>query len=407
MKTTITLAILFGTLSVSTIASGSVAPQSFALPAVRHEVPETMLLEAQSAIQRGVNHLLSKQMPDGSWSGDPAITALCALSLYQSHAEENKTRLYTALDKAMKFYMKFQQGDGSFAKDGRYVNYTTSIVLTTMAIMNRPQDQASMLKARHYLLDLQLDEDNALHPTTDSSPYYGGIGYGTKKPGDPARPDLSNTQLALEALALTEHLEGESTPEGQKWKKKSDLAWNNALKFLRHCQNIPESADAQWIVSDKDSAHDGGFVYKPDESKAGGNTDGTSLRSYGSMTYAGLKSMIYAKLKKDDFRIKAARQWAAEHYTLSENPGMGPEGLYYYLHTFAKANAVFGEATLTDKNGKVHHWREDVVRALLNYEKDGIWSNKQGRWMESLPELTTAYSLLSFEIALGDQLKKR
>ena len=34
--------------------------------------------------------------------------------------------------------------------------------------------------------------------------------------------------------------------------------------------------------------------------------DARVLRSYGGMTYAGLKSMAYAKLTRDDPRVKAA-----------------------------------------------------------------------------------------------------
>ena len=55
------------------------------------------------------------------------------------------------------------------------------------------------------------------------------------------------------------------------------------------------------------------------------------------MTYAGLKSMIYAGVGADDPRVKAALKWIQQHYDLSSNPGMGQAGLYYYYHTFAKA----------------------------------------------------------------------
>ena len=66
------------------------------------------------------------------------------------------------------------------------------------------------------------------------------------------------------------------------------------------------------------------------------------------MTYAGLKSMIYAGLDQDDPRVKAALTYITQHYTLDENPGLGQQGLYYYYHTFAKTMAVLGEPTLTD-----------------------------------------------------------
>ena len=54
------------------------------------------------------------------------------------------------------------------------------------------------------------------------------------------------------------------------------------------------------------------------------------------MTYAGLKSMIYAGVGPDDPRVQAAFRWAQRNYTIQENPGLGDNGLYYYFHTFAK-----------------------------------------------------------------------
>ena len=50
------------------------------------------------------------------------------------------------------------------------------------------------------------------------------------------------------------------------------------------------------------------------------------LRSYGSMTYAGLKSMIYAGLSHDDPRVKAAWEWIGRNFTVDENPGMAASG---------------------------------------------------------------------------------
>ena len=40
------------------------------------------------------------------------------------------------------------------------------------------------------------------------------------------------------------------------------------------------------------------------------------------MTYAGLKSMMYAGLGKDDPRVKAAWGWIQKNYTVDENPGL-------------------------------------------------------------------------------------
>ena len=57
------------------------------------------------------------------------------------------------------------------------------------------------------------------------------------------------------------------------------------------------------------------------------------LRSYGSMTYAGFKSMLYAGLSADDPRVQAAAGWISKHYDVKSNPGMQDAGLGSVLAT--------------------------------------------------------------------------
>ena len=114
------------------------------------------------------------------------------------------------------------------------------------------------------------------------------------------------------------------------------------------------------------------------------------------MTYAGLKSMIYAGLDRNDPRVKAALTYITQHYTLDENPGLGQQGLYYYYHTFAKTMAVLGEPTLTDAAGISHDWKAELVAALAKRQQpDGSWVNPADRFMEGDPNLVTAYALLA------------
>lgn len=365
------------------------------------QIDESLIRESKAAIQRGVNFLTDHQQEDGSWCGHPAITGLVCMALHNSHTTDHVEIRKTAVERGRKYILSFIQPDGSIWMAGRereYPNYTTAVSLATLAIIGNPQDEPIMRKARKYLLDSQI--------TDKENPNLGGIGYGTSGPG---QPDLSNTQWALEALYLTEYLDKEPFTENKEDSKKSDLAWKNAVQFLSRLQHVPETNDFYWVVKDKKDPNYGGFVYKTDESKASGKyEDKQTLRSYGSMTYAGLKSMIYARLKKDDPRVRAAVEWASKNYTLSENPGMGPEGHYYYLHTFAKAHAVLGEEEVVTPDGKKHLWRIDLIKELLKLQKGkGEWYNdKHGRWWESIPELVTAYALMSLEAALGPELQK-
>jgi squalene-hopene/tetraprenyl-beta-curcumene cyclase len=131
-----------------------------------------------------------------------------------------------------------------------------------------------------------------------------------------------------------------------------------------------------------------------------GKTENGGLRSYAAMTYAGLKSMIYAGLAPDDPRVKAAYEYITRHYNLVENPGLGQRGLYYYYQTFAKTLALVGKPTLVEADGKSHDWRAELVAALAQrQDANGSWVNPADSFMEGDPNLVTAYGLLALSYA--------
>src|SRR5690606_34515427 len=104
-----------------------------------------------------------------------------------------------------------------------------------------------------------------------SSVNYGGAGYGRHK-----RPDLSNTSFLIDALKATGN--GPDDPAMQK-----------ALVFVSRCQNLETEHNTTPFAAKNP---DGGFYYTPAAggSSQAGETPQGGLRSYGSMTYAGLKS---------------------------------------------------------------------------------------------------------------------
>ena len=129
--------------------------------------------------------------------------------------------------------------------------------------------------------------------------------------------------------------------------------------------------------------------------------DVRSLRSYGSMTYAGYKSLLFAGLPHDDPRVLAALAWIRAHWTLDENPGLGDQGYYYYLHGLARAMRAGGHAVLTDAAGTPHRWRQELVDALTaRQHADGHWTNEETRWLEGHSELATIYAVLALQEAL-------
>src|SRR5258706_1900713 len=134
-------------------------------------------------------------------------------------------------------------------------------------------------------------------------------------------------------------------------------------------------------------------------------------RSYGSMSYALLKSFILADLPKDDPRMKACWEWLKKHYTLDVNPGFEAmkdpnapyQGLFYYFHTMAKALDLYGEETIVDPQGKPHAWRKELCGRMAGMQSkiDGSWKNENSqRWWEGNPLLATSYAMASLDAAM-------
>ena len=128
------------------------------------------------------------------------------------------------------------------------------------------------------------------------------------------------------------------------------------------------------------------------------------LRAYGSMSYAGFKSLIYAKLPRNDPRVSGVMEWVRHNYTLSENPGLGKDGMYYYYLTFARAMDAWGEPTIEvvrgDGSRETRDWAKDLIDQLASLQNpDGSFRSLDDRWMENNPVLITAYALLALEHA--------
>jgi len=349
--------------------------------------------EADRAIARGLDYLAQKQEADGSWHKHPAITGLATLAFLKAPGgltPDYEKRVAAGL----KFILSNAKPDGTIYGGppmDPYPNYSTSVCLMTLVAANRPEHADAIRNARNFLVQSQFDESEDV---LKSDPRYGGIGYGRSE-----RPDLSNTSFALEALHMAEQIQALKASDTEH--KLPALHWDKALVFLARCQNLPlVNTSASLSPDDR-----GGFFYAPTETRGPSATNTTgrvSFRSYGSMTYAGFKSLLYAGLKKDDPRTQAALGWIRKNWTFAENPGMGKEGHYYYLHAMAKALDAFGEPTITDDKGAAHDWRAEMVRALLNFQKEGaFWVNDAGRWQESDPVLVTTYAVLALEAARG------
>lgn len=360
-------------------------------------IPESLRREAEAARERAITWLMAQQAPEGNWSNPefPALTALPLWAMAKSGHQNDP-----AVGKATAYLLSCVNENGSICREpkekrkgGGLCNYNTALGMVALNAVGREDLIPVVQKARTFLAGTQHFGDDI---------YEGGMGYDAEN-GQPYA-DLSNSYLAYEAMRLTENVE-DLRKQGD---AHADLNWEAAQKFIQRVQNLPGSNDQPWATTNETDR--GGFAYNPDSTKAGTYTDpdGTvRLRSYGSMTYAGLLSFIYAKVDKTDPRVQSAFEWTLRNWTLDQNPGMNQQGLYYYLHTMAKALSAMGQDVLTLADGRQVNWRETLLTKLISIQRtetDGssYWKNDEGRWWEADPILVTSYSLLALQFALGE-----
>ncbi len=358
--------------------------------------------KAELSIHRTIEYLTTRQHPNTfGWDDDPdsicmpAITGLIVQGLMLDPGVDEKHPLVI---QGTRYILGFVQDDGSI-HDGSLPSYNTAICLSALSQVRKPEALEAMLEGREFLRTLQYSSANKNNPNdpgfeepiTINHPYYGGVGY-----GEHGRPDLSNLSFFLQAL----HDTGVSA---------NDPAYQRALIFLSRVQMADEVNDMPYA----DKSSQGGFIYAtvPDiesvegiagQSQSGDITETTEagdeltrLRAYGSMTYAGFKSLVYANLDPDDPRMTNAWKWIEANYTLEENPGLDQQGYYYYLCTMARALDAMG---IDEVNGR--NWREEMIDKIheLQYV-NGAYKVLNPRWMENNDVLIAAYALIALQHA--------
>jgi squalene-hopene/tetraprenyl-beta-curcumene cyclase len=343
--------------------------------------------EIQRSIDRGLAWMKSSQNAEGWWTSPdhPAVTAMALLSYHGNPNLPKKTPAW--VKKGHEFLLTKIQPNGSIYTPGKgLANYNTSLCMMAMLASRDVKYNPTVIKARGFLVKQQFDE--GVKGKTDH-PLDGGVGYGTRY----SHSDLNNTLIALEALYYSRHLVKDAPDVGK------DLNWKAAIDFIQNCQNLKSHNKQPWVSDDPENK--GGFIYFPGKSMAenvkGSGSGRTALRSYGSISYAGMLSYAYAQMKQTDPRVKAVRTWIAKNYTLEENPAMGQQGLFYYYFLMTKALTVYGSDMLELPNGKKVDWRKDLGLKLMSLqEQDGSWLNtKSARWWEGEKPLVTAYSIIS------------
>ncbi len=356
--------------------------------------------------QRAIEYLQAQQdSATGGWAvhpNAPQLPGISAIVLQGMLLQPDRDASADTIASGLAYLLSLRQEDGSI-HGGILPSYNTALSISALATADRQTYAQTIDAGTKFLARAQWagqmeesgDEINEDHP------FFGGMGYGSH-----ARPDLSNLSIGLQALR-------------DAGVKGSDEAFQRALVFLQRTQML----DAVNDMSYADGSQQGGFIYSTGsdsesagtgESKAGrleetiGEGKAMSrLRAYGSMTYAGFKSYLYADLTRDDPRVRAAYDWIRRNYTVLENPGIGLDGYYYYLVTMSKALSAAEVTTLhtlepDGEKGEAADWANDLIARLAQLQQeDGSMRVLDDRWMEDNPVLITGYALVAVQHALG------
>jgi squalene-hopene/tetraprenyl-beta-curcumene cyclase len=346
--------------------------------------------EVQLAIDRGLFWLKAQQSADGAWStgAHPALTALALMAFERDPSAAYAIRRQEFLQRGYGFLRSKARPDGGIYENG-LSNYNTALCLIALLQTRAPEDAPLVTRARRFLIAQQ-----ARGMAWES--FDGGIGYGpTGVSPKRQHPDLDNTVVTLEALRAFQAARAASSAAAETPPPGEDLDWAAAAAFVSRTQNLPETNPA----ASKAASDRGGFVYYPGFSNADPPEGPAALRSYGSMSCAGLLSLLLAEVSQDDQRVRAALEWVGKNHTLEENPGLGQAGLYYYYYLLAKGLTAAGVGSLKLSDGTEAPWAPRLGRKLLDLQGgEGSWSNATARWMERDPVLATCYSVLTLEL---------
>jgi squalene-hopene/tetraprenyl-beta-curcumene cyclase len=391
MRSTFARLFVAASLSLATPPCASAQETAAPAPGAQQPAPVAVVSAAESTA-KALAWLVAQQKADGSFSQAqfPALTGLALWAMVGA----NLPQYAPNIEKATAFLLGCVQPDGGIyhvvpdRKGGGLATYNTAICLTALHATGRKDLAPTLLAARAFLAAAQETGD----PT-----FAGGFGY--DKSTDRPYADLMNTHFVLEAMRRTQGLE-DLRPAGA---KRADVNWDAALAFVEGLQNKAEAGPG----------NAGGFFYTHNDPKAGtetvdvetaaGKEERVVLRSYGSITYAGLLALAHCRLTRDDPRVVSALDWASKHWTLDENPGMGDQGLYFFYNVLGRSLRASGVHRIARPGADAVDWRAALVAKVVGLQQaDGNWVNANGRFWENDPVLATSYALIALQSAAAE-----
>ncbi len=412
------------TLLITIVVRGEVSYASLTDAFDYYEVRKNLTPLIIDSIDQGLRWLEIQQGPDGLFHGQVGITALVVAAFLKHPEQKYNLRTHPFLQRSVNALTSYSNLDGSICDRSllqmAHPSYTTSVCLLALAATNSRNYYQQIRDGRTFLKSLQMvkDEDHARH--------FGGINYSLDQQEN---YDLSNLSLAL--LTLDETRSYMAKVMKQTLPDDSSFL-SNAKKFILRCQS--NEANEDYWGTNLGSNHYGGFIYSPN----GESKTMVTGKPYGSMTAAGLLSLMHVNAKES--HLRDTFEWICNNWQLDKNPGMSrnqaTKGLYYYYYNLALALAAYEEIR-TMKKGQIIFgkeqpkvfWLQELAEALIKrkivnsvvanqdipdpanlnesifYVGDRVdlayWRNQSSFWMERDTVLTTAYAVLALEVIMS------
>ena len=376
------------------------------------------------SIDQGLRWLEIQQGPDGLFHGQVGITALVVAAFLKHPERKYNLRTHPFLQRSVNALTSYSNLDGSICDRSllqmAHPSYTTSVCLLALAATNSRNYYQQIRDGRTFLKSLQMVKDE------DHARYFGGINYSLDQQEN---YDLSNLSLALLTLDETRNY----MTKVMKQALPDDSSFlSNAKKFILRCQS--NEANEDYWGTNLGSNHYGGFIYSPN----GESKTMVTGKPYGSMTAAGLLSLMHVNAKES--HLRDTFEWICNNWQLDKNPGMNrnqaTKGLYYYYYNLALALAAYEEIR-TMKQGQIIFekeqpkvfWFQELAETLIKrkivnsvvanqdipdpanpnesifYVGDRVdlayWRNQSSFWMERDTVLTTTYAVLALEVIMS------
>ena len=371
----------------------------------------------KTAYVEAADALVKLQMSSGAWPvimpdrqvPSVAYTAITIRAL--SGAPPALSSKYEGnIDKGLEFILGKANPDGSFGEgdSGSYMKtYETAVALSALSTAPRTDKIADAIRgAQAYLKRSQLKE----------GPHRGGLGYGDEEPK--RNPETGAFEVKRSTIANLSATSAAAEAMKDSGLSLSDDFFPLVTEFVRKCQNNSEiNKDPEFLAALKEKGmsvgRDGSLYYTPVADgavqKAGTRkvADRETIVGYGSMTYDGIKTYIYAGLRRDSPEVKTAVEWVRRNYSLDVHPGfpydpatLGHQrGLYYYYHVMARALDACGERPLVTPDGRQRDWPVELGEQLLKTMKvSKAWLNENPAWYEGDAVLVTGYVLNVLDI---------